>query len=159
MLWKFIPAYSRDIRNWSQSFKYGSSAIDTASRTPGCLFLPHPPSVLLCNLGWEVSDVDQNLKKKCAALQDERRWYIFSTFSFLVWFVILVWDSHLRNTQGKLVKLVQLLEEMLSELRHVYLFEMKFFNDAVILFWIQFGWKVLRLFLHWTEFQTSGSCR
>lgn len=27
------------------------------------LFPPHPPPVLLCNLGWEVSDVDQNKKK------------------------------------------------------------------------------------------------
>lgn len=57
--------------------------------------------------------------------------------------------------QGKLLKLPQLLEEMFSKLWHVYLFKMKFFNDAVILFWIEFGWKVLRLFFHLTEFQTS----
>lgn len=47
LLWKFITAYSTDIWNWSQSFKYISSAIDTVSRTHCCLFPPHPPSVLL----------------------------------------------------------------------------------------------------------------
>jgi len=67
--------------------------------------------------------------------------------------------GRLRNMQGKLPKLLQLLEETFSKLWLVSLFKTRFLNDAVFFFWVHFGWKVLRVFLRWTKFQTFGSCR
>lgn len=65
--------------NWSQSFKYISSAMDTVSGTPCCLF-PHTATVLLCNLGWEVSDLDQNKKAWLFRMRGGGVFFLHSAF-------------------------------------------------------------------------------
>lgn len=144
------------------------------------LFAPSSASPLWCcyATGWQLCPArwcPKSLTAKlglfwCMRLFGMRgRVCISSKFSLVFWCgssrsrtgtaESMVWDGQLRNRQCKLLKLPQLLEEMLPQLWCVPVCSRRFLSDAVILFWIHFGWKVLRLFLHWTVFQTFGSCK
>lgn len=142
-----------------------------------CSLLSVAPPVLLCNWAGNYTMLTRGKKKDdksvlvlvCEVLWDERRCCIFSKFRSIFSCGSshhnistaegIVLDGWPRNMQGELLKMPQLLEEMFSELWRLSLFKTRFLNDAVILFWIHFGWKGLRVFLHWTTFQTFGSYR